>query len=258
MTEILNVIKRNVCVLGLQGFLKMIYSCLYKVCVNVSPKASAFFLKKRDEILFRYINRLYRERDKVSLQTPKKECENTIWVFWWQGEDKAPSIIQYCINSIRKHCVGWKVTIISKDNISNYLSLPAFITDKVGQGISFVQLSDIVRVSLVSTYGGGWIDAGMLMTGDIPSSISKYTYFTIKNSYRPSSLVSQYRWTGSFMFGHANNPIATNMYKLFILYWSKNKYLTEYFLIDYLEAFLYNNNKECKDFPANVNFRITA
>lgn len=246
MLVIFDIVKRNVNVLGLSGLIKMLYSVLYNIFKNNYPRLANTFLVKRDNILFEFINELYLQIDKVPLQSPHKDCDNTIWVFWWQGEQDAPKVIHYCINSIRKHALGWNVVVISKDNIKEYLTLPDYIYQKLGRGISFVQLSDIVRVSLISTYGGGWIDAGMLITSDIPIQISNYTYFTIKNSYRKTSLVSQFRWTGSFMFGKPQNPLISQMYKLFLIYWKENDYLTEYFLIDYFEAFLYDKDIVCK------------
>ena len=52
---------------------------------------------------------------------------NIIWVFWWQGIDSAPFIVQKCVESIKKYSGDKRVVIIDKNNISKYYNIPKFI-----------------------------------------------------------------------------------------------------------------------------------
>jgi len=109
-----------------------------------------------------------------ALETVNGErLKNVIWVCWLQGIDQAPRIVQNCINSIEQNCPqGWKVIVLTADNYSDYIHLPAIMTDKWKRGmITNTHFSDLLRIYALVRHGGCWIDATCLMTAPIPQEI---------------------------------------------------------------------------------------
>ena len=165
----LNLIKGNITILGIKGVLKVLYSRLFIIFKKKNPKIGYFFLEKKHNIMRRFLKRI----DKKSISENnvciplKDECvNNTIWIFWWQGENATPLIVQRCINSIKRHSVGYNIVVITGNNIQDYITLPEKILSKVGKTLSYTHFSDLVRLALLSSYGGGWIDATLMLTKD--------------------------------------------------------------------------------------------
>jgi hypothetical protein len=58
-----------------------------------------------------------------------KNCP--IWVFWWQGFEKAPDIVKSCINSIiANNEPERKVIVISSENFQKFVDIPDYIIGK--------------------------------------------------------------------------------------------------------------------------------
>ena len=109
-----------------------------------------------------------------------------IWSMWWQGTDNLPEVVKMCFREIQKHRGSHPFTIITEDNYGDYISLPEYITDGLNNGtISRTHFSDIVRMYLLSRYGGMWIDATVLVTRDIPEEFFGMNYCTLR---RPTNL----------------------------------------------------------------------
>ena len=66
-----------------------------------------------------------------------------VWVFWWQGEENAPVLVQRCIASIRKYAGNHPVRVIDQENYREFVTIPAHIEVKREQGIiSLTHFSD--------------------------------------------------------------------------------------------------------------------
>jgi len=141
---------------------------------------------------------------------------------------------------------GWKVILLTKDNIDQFISIPNYVLDKIGNSITYTHLSDIIRITLLATYGGFWVDATIFLTKQIPSEIKNKDFFTVRNFPRKMLCVSLSRWSGNFMFAAEGNLLIKKMYMLIMEYWKKNDFLIDYFLIDYIINYLYNTDDECR------------
>lgn len=180
--------------------------------------------------------------------------KSPVWVFWMQGYDKAPVLVKKCIDSIRKS-TSHPVLLITKDNIDDYLNLPEYITRKYNQGIiTNAQFSDILRMSLLSEYGGLWIDATVFVPKKIPEEVFYNEYYTCKRHTKKTNYVSKYRWT-SFVNGCQKGCIIQKvMADLFLAYWKNNDYLIDYLLVDYFMAVVYNNFQNAKSLVDNLKY----
>ena len=173
------------------------------------------------------------------------EISNIIWVCWFQGEENAPLLVKKCINNLRLYnSDNFEVKVITLDNYENYTTLPAYIKEKFLEGkISYTQLSDILRFSLLADHGGIWIDSTYLTIQNLPSCITESDFFSLTSNIYPNYSISKGRWAGNFLKFGKNDPIAQLFRDLFFDYWVKNDLLIDYFLIDYYFELLYRNFK---------------
>lgn len=94
-----------------------------------------------------------------------KHCKK-IWVCWLQGIENAPDIVKVCNASLMKYITDREIVNINEQNIGQYVTFPKHIQKKYKQGkIPVAHYSDLLRLELLTRYGGTWIDATVLCTG---------------------------------------------------------------------------------------------
>lgn len=87
----------------------------------------------------------------------KTHIPRRIWLLWFQGISKAPLLVRRCVDSWIAMNPGWDVTILDESNLSEfiYLDLPEHCL----AGHSPAHRADLIRLHLLSEYGGVWADA---------------------------------------------------------------------------------------------------
>lgn len=229
------------------GIKKILYTELYRYYSSTDNEKSLRYLDRKHEIVLSFLKRyVYQQSECITLPQRKQDLKNIVWVFWWQGEDKMPEPIKRCVKSIIDHSKGFEVITLNKDNIIHYIDVPKNILKLVGSKLTIAQLSDLLRVALLSVYGGGWIDAALYLTSDLPKDINNFSYYTIKNKFEKFGSISSYRWTNGFIFAEPNNPLIVQLYKMFAYYWLNYKEELEYFMLDYCDALLYECDNQAK------------
>lgn len=186
-----------------------------------------------------------------------------VFVMWWQGEEQMPKLIQLCVASQKKSFSSAKFDyyIIDKDNLSNYLTLPQYILDKVNDGtISITHLSDIIRVGLLKEYGGFYLDATFFISREFDLDILEYDLFSIKkinSKYMIRRHVAQGKWMGNFWYSKPNNVLFSFMWEAFLYYHKNNDILIDFYLIDYLIDLAYKEievvKKQIDSIPLSEN-----
>lgn len=185
---------------------------------------------------FSHITEKYKQYGSVNQYNPNAP----IWVCWFQGIENAPYLVKKCVESIR-NSTSHPVNIISSDNMCDYVKFPSYIIEKYKSGmITNAQMSDIVRMALLSEYGGLWIDATIFVPNKISEDIFKQEFYTCKRKKNDASLyVSENRWT-SFMNGCQYGCVVQKaMCELFYEYWKNNTSLVDYLLVDYFMCVVY-------------------
>lgn len=184
-----------------------------------------------------YISLMIDGGDDIYIENYNDEINiNYVWVFWAQGEEKAPFVIKKCLESIRRHCKNKEVIILDYESCKSYIEIPDYIENKIIKGnISWTQFSDILRVSLLEKYGGLWIDAGLYLTKDIEEILDFNNFFTIRfPDIFNRIVISKCRWVGGFMFSNRKNyRLFYYLRKFFYEYWKHENVLIDFFLIDY-------------------------
>jgi hypothetical protein len=82
---------------------------------------------------------------------------NVIWTFW-DGDE--PELVKKCIGSWKRYNPEYKVIVLNKTNIKDYLSDDI---DTIPHTGDFIQrYADFVRVNVVKKHGGIWMDASII------------------------------------------------------------------------------------------------
>lgn len=166
-----------------------------------------------------------------------------IWVFWYQGYESAPPLVKKCIGSIFRHAAGHEVVLLTKENYAQYVQIPPYIMEKLEKGcFSLTHFSDLLRMELLSTHGGLWLDATVFVSQDIPDEFFTARYFTVHYT-KSTSTITGGKWTGFCQSGCADSAVHSFCRDVFRAYWKKYDILADYFLIDYVTAF------GCKNVP---------
>ncbi|MBQ3545132.1 MAG: hypothetical protein IJA34_09125 [Lachnospiraceae bacterium] len=181
--------------------------------------------------------------------------DSTIWVCWFQGEERMPRTIKHCYESIKKYSGGKSVQLITLQNYREFISLPNHVVEKVENGtISLTHFSDIIRCNLLADYGGIYVDAGLLLTANL--QIPQLPFYSIKKR-KPEgddSFVSDYRWVAGFMAGVKRNVLHLFMKDFLNAYHCDKNMLLDYFLVDYIIAMAYNNFSDVKKMIDDVPY----
>lgn len=98
-----------------------------------------------------------------------------VWICWLQGMNNAPEIVKICHASIRRYMPEMEITIITNENINQYVVFPSFIQQKYKDGkIPIAQYSDLLRLELLIRYGGTWIDSTVLCSDLKENNLNDY------------------------------------------------------------------------------------
>ncbi|OQX73377.1 MAG: hypothetical protein B6D64_13895, partial [Bacteroidetes bacterium 4484_276] len=81
-----------------------------------------------------------------------------IWILWLQGFEDAPDVVKRCLASWKKHNPTWKINLLDETNIKQFIDVHAIIGRNYKE-ISKQALSDVIRINLLSKFGGVWTDA---------------------------------------------------------------------------------------------------
>lgn len=151
-----------------------------------------------------------------------------IWQYWAQGEDAAPDLVRACLRSVRRYAGSRKVVVLNDKSLSLYVTLPDHIFTKRGEIISPTHFSDVLRLELLSKYGGTWMDATVLLTAPIPRFVEHTKFFVFRRNRDPFILSS---W---FIHAVREHPLVESTKAALLSYWAANDALCDYFLLHHL------------------------
>ncbi|CVW35605.1 capsular polysaccharide synthesis protein [Streptococcus pneumoniae] len=177
----------------------------------------------------------FREENQYSLVYDQQDSSTSskIWICWFQGLDVAPHVVRECIASVRKQLADREVVVLTDDNYHHYVTFPDHIKAKIDQGIiSKTHLSDLLRLELLTKYGGTWIDGTVFCSSsDIPVYMLDSDLFLFQN-LKPgldgqALAISTWFMTAAKL----HHPLLELTKDLLYLYWKKNNTMVDYFLI---------------------------
>lgn len=80
-----------------------------------------------------------------------------IWIYWHSSLEVAPDVVQLSVKSWRDFNPGWTVNFITSDTVNEHVTIYSPDTPRKIQWHA-----DVIRVALLSKYGGVWADATSL------------------------------------------------------------------------------------------------
>lgn len=204
----------------------------------------------KESLTKRYSNLIEKYKN---VKSDEKKLEDTIWICWWQGIENAPEIVKKCLESAKKYSNGRNVVVITEKNYKEYVSIPDHIIEKLeNKKMSITHFSDVLRVNLLSKYGGLWLDATCLITDDI-SNCLKNNFFTIKLPHNEKEkCISDGKWCVFCMYCNSNNILFKFLKEFFDLYWKENDEIEDYFIMDYAIEIAYENIEEIRNMIDSV------
>lgn len=155
-----------------------------------------------------------------SLQNSNKK----IWLFWQQGYEKAPLLVQKCKESVLLNKANCEVVVLDNSNIRNYIEIPSFIEEKHNRGIiPNAHFADYIRIALLEKYGGIWIDATTFLSDALPDFIVNADLFCFKDEIIGKTCASNW-----FIAGSPKHPFFIQMKHLLESYWKNENRLVSY------------------------------
>ncbi len=242
--NVLNLLKKT-------AFAPMIFSRFYvsKALINVKYKNDLSRRSRAEWMSFQsfrndLIHKL-RKKYKKEIVSYKKEIDKndailphnhnkTIWVCWLQGLENAPDLVKMCVQSLRKNLCGgeYNLVLLTEDNYAQYASFSDHIMIRYKQGIiSKALFSDLLRLHLLTTYGGTWIDATVFCTNsEIPkymleSDLFVFTMTELEKCVWASPFESYY------LSASQNNKILLLTYSLLKHYCKSCNSIIDYFIL---------------------------
>ncbi len=184
-------------------------------------------LKKENS---RLVNEFLKEHPKQE----KQEHRRTVWTIWLQGMDNAPKMVQECYSSMVEQIKGREIVVITEDNYSKYVTFPDYIMEKYKGGIiSKVHFADLLRIELLTKYGGTWLDGTVLCSRFVPE---KHNYYLDADLFlfqdlKPgldghATAISSWMITAS-----AQQNIMLLTRELLHNYWKTHNYAIDYFIL---------------------------
>lgn len=183
-----------------------------------------------------------------------------IFIFWDNGIFESPNVVKKCVISWKLNNPNWNIHILNNNNLSEYINNDELkFTSK--KEITKAAFSDILRVLLLSKYGGCWCDATTFCRYSLDLWLNEYIkegFFAFEmNHDRKISSWFIYSSKDCYMINkwkekvvkYVSNvkSLGTNNIHVSIKKWIKNKYnYNHYFWFHYLFNDLYNNDNKFK------------
>lgn len=136
-----------------------------------------------------------------------------IWLYW-DNPDTMPWIIKFNIYKIKKNNSDFKLVVLNKNNYTKYIDLSMFDfnTRKFNTPQYF---SDILRMFLLSKFGGIWIDSSLIIWKNLKNLIKEndeLVFFENKHNSKGNTLALEI-W---FMATIPNHPFINKVKDIMI------------------------------------------
>eukprot|EP01084_Bolivina_argentea_P119514 211883_1 len=187
---------------------------------NVSNKTNVNSLKsdisqlnviiKNQTLAYQKLNAQYNadiSNNKYNSQIPK-----IIWILWFQGWSHAPIIPRNALKSWKYfNTPNWIIITLDDTNLPFYVSSYNYYKGLIFDTFSefepkrYATLSDIIRLELLNTYGGVWVDSTVFCTQPLNEWLFDYVnnngFFAFKFNNRKHGILSS--WFLSTSFNHS-------------------------------------------------------
>jgi hypothetical protein len=179
---------------------------------------------------------------------PELVGKKIFWQYWHQGIHATTSkMVIECLNSVKKYRGDYEVILLTGETVWDYIELPDFVFEKFGKnGFNFAKLANLIRLYLLSAYGGVWLDATVYLTKPVDERILNAGFFAFQRakiappdakmfrnfdplyfSWNPEFLAGM---LNSFMVAKPDNKIVADLLSIHLAYWKKEVKVGHYYL----------------------------
>ena len=180
----------------------------------------------------------------------KKRLESThiILQYWAQGYEQIPEVVRICLNSVERYKGDYEVIRLTDANLKEYVDFPdSFFRKREKFGMAF--FSDLLRMVLLSSYGGVWLDATVLLTGTLPDKLSKEHFFMFQRDeaennkkYWEETYAYYWGWYSGFkvrilnsiIFATPHCTLISDMANMLYTFWLEEEDKLSYFFFQIL------------------------
>lgn len=199
-------------------------------------KAYSSALKKVEPILMeRYVPLMKERKGYYQGQALEHKRSNIIWFCWLQGLEQAPPVVRRCYESLRRELPDREIRVIDEKNWTDFVILPDYIVRRwEKKQMPSPHFSDLIRLQLLITYGGSWIDSTVFCTGLTPQNELQTRSFLDADLF-----MFQYtqpgggEWGGIgnwFITSCTNNNVLLVLRDMLFAYWKDYDFIVDYFI----------------------------
>lgn len=209
---------------------------------------------------------------------PKKKLENSekiIWQYWGQGysQGNIPPVVQRCFDSVDKFSNGYTIIRLCDYTLSEYIDLPNDVLSKYRTGVvGATHFTDLIRVALLTAYGGVWLDATILLTAPLEDKLTSNDYFMYQRDWTQEdkklwrrTYAYYFSWHKNFkvrmlssvIYAKRSTIVISDLFQLMLYYWRTQNEIIDYFFFQilftqYIEKFPQRNCKIVSDCLPNM------
>ncbi len=197
-------------------------------------EAYAAIRRKMNEKLQRKYATFIKERKNFyERQDLRQQRSRIIWVCWLQGLESAPTLVRACHASVERWLVkgdGYKLVFLDGKNWREYVELPEYIIKKWNEGkIPAALFSDLLRLELLIKYGGTWMDATILVTGEhYPKGIMDCDLFMFQTLVKGDDRF--YGASNWFITACSENKLLMVLRDVLLQYWKDYSVTLDYYM----------------------------
>lgn len=196
------------------------------------------------QISKRYLKRYLHAADEVPIDVggPAAPVEDRMFSLWLQGEEQAPPLVKACFRTMRSR-LAQPVEVLDEKTLANWIELPGFVMDKWRGGkIKPAHFSDLVRVELMHSHGGMWLDATGFVTAPIPQRIVDEPFFV----YLAGGIRRHTFMQNAFIRSHRGNALLEMWRAMMLEYWRREPQAFTYFQHQLMFALLVESNPRAR------------
>lgn len=163
--------------------------------------------------------------------SPFQRIPRILWLLWFDGWSNAPELHGRCLESWELYNLGWEIRQISRADLPKLLGdfRPLYERLRVamnpleqfgGLWIPPAAESDLLRLILLTLYGGIWVDATMLCRRPLDEWLPEAAasgFF----AFSPEDEAEQLPIMSSFLAAEPGNKIVVTWLRRVIEHWSK-------------------------------------
>ncbi len=143
-----------------------------------------------------------------------------LWFLWLQGLEEAPLVVKKCYESWQKYNPNWEIVFLDNNNFKDYVTIG--LPQEKFAPLSGAHKADLIRLELLSKYGGVWADATSLCRVPLDDWLEDYTgagFFAF--TYETRSYGWILNW---FLASEPSNPITFKMNQSLTAFYRDNEF----------------------------------